>query len=180
MIGASGGVGTFAVQIAAAMGAEVSGVCSAAKADLVRSLGVEHVIDYAREDFTEGARRYDVILDTAGRRPLSQIRKALTPDGTLVIVGGEGGDRWTGGFIHRQVFASAISLIVGQRLRNVISKETRENLLDLKGFVEAGKVRPIVDRTYALEDAAQALRDEDEGHGRGKKVVVVSSAGESS
>ena len=180
VIGASGGVGTFAVQIAAAMGAEVTGVCSAAKADLVRSLGVERVIDYAREDFADGADRYDVIVDTAGRRPLSRLRKALTPDGTLVVVGGEGGDRWTGGFIHRQVFASAASLFVGQRLRSVMSKESRQDLLDLKGFVEAGQVRPIVDRTYALEDAAKALRDEDEGHGRGKKVVVVSPAGESS
>jgi NADPH:quinone reductase-like Zn-dependent oxidoreductase len=180
VIGASGGVGTFAVQIAAAMGAEVAGVCSAAKADLVRSLGVERVIDYAREDLADGAHRYDLILDTAGRRPLSRLRKALAPGGTLVIVGGEGGDRWTGGFIHRQVFASALSPLVGQRLRNVVSKESRDDLLDLKGFVEAGQMRPIVDRTYSLDDAAQALRDEDEGHGRGKKVVVVSSTGESS
>jgi NADPH:quinone reductase-like Zn-dependent oxidoreductase len=180
VIGASGGVGTFAVQIAAAMGAEISGVCSAAKADLVRSLGVERVIDYAVEDFTDGTARYDVILDTAGRRPLSRVRKALTPGGTLVIVGGEGGDRWTGGFIHRQVFASTLSMFVGHRLRAVMSKESRDDLLDLKGLVEAGQVRPIVDRTYALEDAAQALRDEDEGHGRGKKVVVVSPAGPSS
>jgi NADPH:quinone reductase-like Zn-dependent oxidoreductase len=177
VIGASGGVGTFAVQIAKALGAEVTGVCSAAKVDLVRSLGVERVIDYARGDLDDEAHRYDLILDTAGRRRLSYLRSALKPQGTLVLVGGEGGNRLTGGFVERQVGASVLSPFVRQRIRAVISKEHRDDLLDLKDFIEAGSVTPVVDRTYPLADAADALRDDDEGHGRGKKVVVVRPAG---
>ena len=173
VVGASGGVGTFAVQLAKAFDAQVTGVCSGEKADLVRSLGVDQVIDYTREDFAEGDQKYDLILDTAGRRPLSNMRRALTPKGTLVIVGGEGGDRLSGGFIQRQLGTMAVSPFVGHRLRAVISKERTEDLLYLKDVIEDGKLTPVVDRTFPLEEAAKAVLDEDEGHGRGKKVVTV-------
>ena len=128
VIGASGGVGTFAVQIAKAFGAEVTGVCSTAKVDLVRSLGADHVIDYTREDFADGGQRYDVILDIGGNRPLSQLRRALTPQGTLVIVGGETGGRWLGG-IDRQLRALLLSPFVGQKLGTFISSENNEDLM---------------------------------------------------
>jgi len=173
VVGASGGVGSFAVQLAKSFGAEVTGVCSGEKADLVRSLGVDQVIDYTREDFTEGEQKYDLIVDTAGRRPLSQLRRALVPKGTLVIVGGEGGDRVSGGFIQRQLGAMAVSPFVGHRLRAVISKERTEELLYLRDVIEAGSVTPLVGQTFPLEEAAKALSDEDEGHGRGKKVVTI-------
>ncbi len=173
VIGASGGVGTHAVQIAKAYGCHVTGVCSGAKAALVKSLGVDNVIDYTRQDLTDGRHRFDLILDTAGRRPLSSLREALNRHGTLVIVGGEGGGRLAGGFIWRRVVAMAASPFVRQQLRSLVSEESREDLLDLKKLVEAGSLVPVVDRTYQLEDVAAALRDEDEGHGRGKKVVVV-------
>ncbi len=116
VIGAAGGVGTLAVQIAKAFGAEVTGVCSTSKLDLVRSIGADDVIDYTREDFTDGSRTWDVIVDTAGRRPLRQLRRALTPKGTLVVVGGDGGGRWTGGFFRGMLRAPLVSLFVGQRL----------------------------------------------------------------
>lgn len=173
VIGASGGVGTHAVQIAKAYGAHVTGVCSGAKAALVKSLGVDNVIDYTRTDLTDGRHRFDLILDTAGRRSLSSLREALNRNGTLVIVGGEGGGRLAGGFFQRQLGAMAVSPFVRQRLRSLISEESREDLLDLKKLVEAGSLTPVVDRTYQLEDVAEALRNEDEGHGRGKKVVVI-------
>jgi NADPH:quinone reductase-like Zn-dependent oxidoreductase len=173
VIGASGGVGTFAVQLAKALEAQVTGVCRTSKVDLVESLGVDHVIDYTREDALNGSRRYELILDTAGRRPLTQLRSALTERGTLVIVGGEGGGRWAGGFVQRQIGAAVQSPVVRQRLRLLVAKERREYLLDLNEFIESGQVHPVVDRTYRLEDAPSALSDEDEGHGRGKKVVVV-------
>jgi NADPH:quinone reductase-like Zn-dependent oxidoreductase len=172
IIGASGGVGTFAVQLAKLFGAHVTGVCSTTKVDLVRSLGADHVIDYTHEDITDGTQRYDVILDTAGRRSLSHLRRALAPNGTLVIVGGEGGGRLTGGF-ERQLRAALLSPFVGQRLRSVVSTERQEDLLFLKDAIEAGKVTPVVSRTYPLEEAANALSDADEGHGRGKTVITV-------
>ena len=120
VIGASGGVGTFAVQLAKAFGAEVTGVCSTAKVDLVRSLGADHVIDYTREDFAEGEQRYDLILDIGGNASLSRLRRALTPNGTLVIVGGETGGRWLGG-TDRQIRALVLSPFVGQKLGTFIS-----------------------------------------------------------
>jgi NADPH:quinone reductase-like Zn-dependent oxidoreductase len=172
IIGASGGVGTFAVQLAKAFGAHVTGVCSTTKLDLVRSVGADQVIDYTREGFADGARRYDLILDTAGRRSLARLRRALTPQGTLVIVGGEGGGRLTGGF-ERQLRAAALSPFVGQRLRSVMSTERQEDLLFLKDLIEAGKVTPVISRTYPLEEAAKALGDADEGHGRGKTVITL-------
>jgi NADPH:quinone reductase-like Zn-dependent oxidoreductase len=173
IVGASGGVGTFAVQLAVAFGAHVTGVCSTAKVDLVESLGVDRVIDYTREDIADGGHRYDLILDTAGRRSLTPLRRALTARGTLVIVGGEGGDRWTGGFVQRQIGSALLSPLVPQRLRPLVAKERREDLLALNEFIEAGKVTPVIDRRHPLDEAAKALSDDEEGHGRGKKVVVV-------
>ncbi|MFN0090288.1 MAG: NAD(P)-dependent alcohol dehydrogenase [Acidimicrobiales bacterium] len=174
IIGASGGVGSFAVQLAKAFGAEVTGVCSTAKVGMVRSLGADHVIDYTRGDFAGGG-RYDLVLDTAGRRSLSQLRKALTPKGTLVIVGGEGGGRWTGGFQRQVLGAAVVSRFVRQRLCSLISREPREDLEVLKGLIEGGKVKPFISKTYPLHQAPSALRDADEGHGLGKVVVTLAS-----
>ncbi len=172
IIGASGGIGTFAVQLAKAFGAEVTGVCSTTKVDTVRSLGADHVIDYMRDDFAEMAQRYDVILDMAGNRPLSTLRRALTPEGTLVIIGGEEGGRWLGG-TDRQIRALLLSPFVRQRLRTFVAKEGAEDLLVLKELIESGKVTPVIDRTYALREAAGAIRHLDEGHARGKLVLSV-------
>ena len=174
IIGAAGGVGTYAVQLAKAFGAVVTGVCSTSKAELVRTIGADEVIDYTREDFTDGSRRFDLILDTAGRRPLSQLRRALTPQGTLVIVGGEGGDRWLGGF-QRQIFAPLRSLFTEQKLLGLISKERQQDLLTLKALIEAGKLTPVIDRTFPLNQAPQAMRYIEQGHARGKVVVTVSN-----
>jgi NADPH:quinone reductase-like Zn-dependent oxidoreductase len=172
IIGASGGVGTFAVQLAKLFGAHVTGVCSTTKVELVRSIGADRVIDYTREDFVDAPDRYHVIVDTAGRRPLAHLRRALTPRGTLVIVGGEGGGRLTGGFV-RQLGAALLSPLVGQRLRPLGSTARQEDLLFLKGVIEEGKLTPVISRTYPLAEAAKALSDADEGHGRGKVVITV-------
>ena len=158
VIGAAGGVGSLAVQIAKARGATVTAVSSGSKADLVRSLGADDVIDYTREDFTDGSRRWDVIIDTAGRRPLSALRRALTPKGTLVIVGGDGGGDWTGGFFRGMLRAPIVSLFVGQRLRGLATKITQEDLAALAELVEAGTVMPVIDRTYPLIEAPDAIR----------------------
>jgi NADPH:quinone reductase-like Zn-dependent oxidoreductase len=173
VIGAAGGVGSLAVQIAQARGATVTGVASGSKADLVRSLGADDVIDYTREDFTDGSRRWDVIIDNAGRRPLSQLRKALTPKGTLVIVGGDGGGNWTGGFFRGMLRAPIVSLFVGQRLRGLATKITQEDLAALAELVEAGTVTPVIDRTYPLIEAPDAIRYLAEGHAAGKIIVTV-------
>jgi len=174
IIGAAGGVGTYAVQLAKAFGAVVTGVCSTSKAELVRSIGADEVIDYTREDFTDGTRQFDLILDTAGRRPLSELRRALTPQGTLVIVGGEGGDRWLGGF-QRQIFAPLRSRFSEQKLLGLISKERHQDLMTLKDLIEAGNFTPVLDRTYPLSEAAQAIRYLEQGHARGKVVITVSN-----
>jgi NADPH:quinone reductase-like Zn-dependent oxidoreductase len=173
IIGAAGGIGTFAVQLAKAFGAVVTGICSSAKLDLVRSIGADDVIDYTREDFTDGARRYDLILDMAGNRPLSKLRRALNPRGTLVIVGGEGGGRWLGGFDRGVVRAPLLSLFVGQTLRPLIVRERSEDLLVLKELIEAGKVTPVIDHVYRLSEVPDAIRFVGEGHARGKLVVAV-------
>src|SRR5918994_59067 len=173
IIGAAGGVGTHAVQLAKAFGAVVTGVCSTSKAELVRAIGADEVIDYTREDFTDGTRQFDLILDTAGRRPLSQLRRALTPQGTLVIVGGEGGDRWLGGF-QRQMFAPVRSRFTEQKLMGLVSKERQQDLLTLKDLIEAGKLTPVIDRTYPLREAPQAIRYLEQGHARGKVVLTIS------
>lgn len=173
IVGAAGGVGTFAVQIAKALGAHVTGVCSSTKLDLVRSIGADDVIDYTRENFVDGAHRYDLILDTAGNRPLAQLRRALAPLGTLVIVGGEGGGRWLGGF-DRQIFrAPILSLFVGQTMRPLIAKESTQDLIAMKELIEAGKVKPVIDRTYPLSEAPDAIRYLAEGHAQGKVVILV-------
>jgi len=172
IIGASGGVGTFAVQLAKAFGAEVTAVCSTTKVDMVRSLGADHVIDYTRDDFADGEQRYDVILDIGGNSSLSRLRRALAPKGTLVIVGGEGGGRWLGG-TDRQLRALLLSRFVGQKLTTFISKENHEDMLVLTELIEAGKVTPVIDRTYPLTEAPQAIRYLEQGHARGKVVITV-------
>ena len=173
VIGAAGGVGSFAVQLAKAFGAQVTGVASTTKVELVRSLGADEVIDYTREDFTDGAQHYDLIVDTAGRRSLAQLRRALTRRGTLVIVGGEGGGRWLGGFDRQILRAPLLSALVRQRLRPLVSKERSEDLVVLKELIEAGKVMPVIDRTYPLRKVPEAIRYLEQGHAGGKVVITV-------
>jgi NADPH:quinone reductase-like Zn-dependent oxidoreductase len=170
--GAGGGVGTFAVQIAAALGAEVTGVCSTRNVELVRSIGAAHVIDYTMEDFTAGPTRYDVILDNVSNLPLAQLRKALTPTGALVLNGG-GSPGHVFGPIATILKAVAVNLFVSQRLRPLPSKESREELLAVTELIEGGMLRPIVDRTYSLADAAEGLSYVEQGHARGKVAVTV-------
>jgi len=172
VLGASGGVGSFAVQIAKAYGAHVTGVCSTAKLDLVRSLGADDVLDYTSADVTDGARTYDVVIDTGGSRPLRHLRRALTPDGTLVVVGGENGGKWLGGS-DRLLRAPAMNLFVSQRLKTVMAKESGQDLVVLAGLAESGAITPAVDRTFPLAEAADALRHLSEGRARGKVVVEV-------
>jgi NADPH:quinone reductase-like Zn-dependent oxidoreductase len=172
IIGASGGVGTFAVQIAKAFGAEVTGVCSTAKVDLVRALGADHVIDYSRDDFADGEHRYDAILDIGGNRRLSHLRRALTPRGRLVIVGGETGGRWLGG-TDRQLRALLLSPLVSQKLGTFVSAENAEDLAAVRELIESGKVSPAIDRTYPLSETPAAIRYVLEGRARGKVVIAV-------
>ena len=173
VIGAGGGVGSFAVQLAKAFGAEVTGVCSAAKADFVRSLGADAVIDYTREDFADGSQRYDLIVDTAGNRSLAHLRRALAAKGALAIVGGEWGNRWTGGFGRQIVRAPVLSLFVGQRLRPVTAKEHYSDLEVLRRYIEVGDVTPAVDRIYPLSEVPAAIRHLRSGDVRGKLVVTL-------
>ncbi len=170
VIGASGGVGSYAVQLAKYFGAEVTGVCGTAKADLVRSIGADHVIDYTRADFADGQRRYDLILDTGGNSSLSRLRRALTRRGTLVIAGGEGA-RWTG--VGRQLRALALSVLVRQRLTMYVSRHRQADLDTLRVLTERGEVIPVVDRTYPLAETPKAMRRLYAGHARGKIVISV-------
>jgi 2-desacetyl-2-hydroxyethyl bacteriochlorophyllide A dehydrogenase len=172
IIGASGGVGTYAVQLAKAFGAEVTGVCSTTKVDLVRSMGADHVIDSTRDDFAAGQQRYDVILDIGGNSSLSRLRRALTPKGTLVIAGGETDGRWLGGS-DRQLRALVLSRFVEQKLTTFIASENREDLIVLKELIESGRVTPVIDRTYPLAEAPQAIRYLEQGQARGKVVISV-------
>jgi NADPH:quinone reductase-like Zn-dependent oxidoreductase len=172
IIGASGGVGTYAVQIAKAFGAHVTGVCSTKKVDMVRSIGADHVIDYTQEDFAEGEERYDLILDIGGNSSLSRLRRALASRGTLVIVGGEGGGRWLGG-TDRQIRALVLSLFVSQKLGTFVNKENHEDMIVLGELIESGKVTPVIDRTYPLAEVPEAMRYLEEGHARGKVVITV-------
>jgi NADPH:quinone reductase-like Zn-dependent oxidoreductase len=169
--GASGGVGTFAVQIAKTLGAEVTGVCSTRNVELVRSLGADHVIDYTKTDFTRTGLRYDAILDNVEARSLSAVRRALTPSGTLIPNSGRGG-RWVGP-LGRIVKARARSLLTRQTLQPLFSVEKRQDLLVLAELLEAGQLTPVIDRTYPLSEAAEALRYVGAGHTRGKVVVTV-------
>jgi NADPH:quinone reductase-like Zn-dependent oxidoreductase len=173
IIGASGGVGTYAVQIAKAFGAHVSGVCSTKKVEMVRSIGADHVIDYTQEDFADvHDQRYDLILDIGGNSSLSRLRRALASLGTLVIVGGEGGGRWLGG-TDRQLRAIMLSPLVGQKLGTFVNKENHEDLMVLGELIESGKVTPVIDRTYPLAEVPEAIRYLEEGRARGKVVITV-------
>src|ERR687894_2237422 len=172
IIGASGGVGTYAVQIAKALDAHVTGVCSTQKVEMVRSIGADHVIDYKREDFAEGDQRYDVIVDIGGNSSLARLRRALSPRGTLVIVGGEGGGRWLGG-LERQLWATMLSPFVSQKLGTFVSTPNHEDLLVLKELVESGKVTPVIDRTYPLAEVPEAMRYLEGGHAKGKVLISV-------
>jgi NADPH:quinone reductase-like Zn-dependent oxidoreductase len=172
IIGASGGVGTFAVQIAKAFGAEVTGVCSTAKTDLVRAIGADHVIDYTRDDFADAKHRYDVILDIGGNSRLSHLRRALTARGRLVIVGGENGGRWLGG-TDRQLRALLLSPLVSQKLGTFIASENAKDLEVLRDLIESGKVAPVIDRTYPLSETPAAIRHVMAGRARGKVVISI-------
>ena len=169
--GASGGVGTFAVQIAKSFGADVTGVCSTRNVDLVRSIGADQVIDYTKEDFTQTEQRYDVMLDLIGNRSLSDCRRALTQRGTYVLVGVRDLGRWFG--LARQIKALLLSPFVRQRMRVFVVRHNREDLAVLKELVEAEKVAPVIDRRYELSEVPEALRHQGEGHTRGKIVIAV-------
>ncbi len=172
VLGASGGVGSYAVQLAKAFGAEVTGVCSTPKVDLVRSLGADHVLDYTREDFADGSHRYDLVLDIAGNPTLSRLRRALTPNGTAVIVGGEEGGRWTGGF-GRSLRAPVLSPFLRQRLTMLASKERASDLERLTPLLEGGSVTPRIDRTYSLDRVPEAMRHLEAGKARGKVAISI-------
>ncbi|WAZ25787.1 NAD(P)-dependent alcohol dehydrogenase [Streptomyces cinnabarinus] len=172
--GASGGVGTFAVQLGKAYGAEVTAVCSARNTDLARSLGADRVIDYAREDFTRAGRRYDVVLDLVGNHSLTAFRRALTPSGTLVLSGGgvyEGGSLLgpMGLFLKRRLMAP----FARQRLLELPAHQSKKNLAALRELAESGRIAPVVERTYPLSEAAEAIRYLEVEHARAKVVITV-------
>jgi NADPH:quinone reductase-like Zn-dependent oxidoreductase len=175
IIGASGGVGTFAVQIAKTFDANVTGVCSTRNVDMVRSLGADHVIDYTKEDFTKRGETYDVIFQLAGTASPLACRRALTPKGTLLLSSGESSGRWIGP-ISRILAAIVGSPFVGQKLVPFIAKRSADDLRVLKGLIEAGKVTPVIDRTYPLREAPEAIRYVEEGHTQGKVVVTVADS----
>jgi NADPH:quinone reductase-like Zn-dependent oxidoreductase len=172
IIGASGGVGTYAVQLAKALGATVTGVASTAKAGLVRSIGADQVIDYTREDFADGRQHYDLILDIGGNSPLSRLRRALTPKGTLVLAGGEGA-RWTG--VGRQLRALMLSPLVPQRLTMYVSSTSKRqaDLEELRQQIEAGHLTPVVGKTYPLADVPEAIRHLESGRAQGKIAITI-------
>ena len=171
VVGASGAVGSIAVQVAKADGAEVTGVCGPRAQQLATAIGADHVIDYSREDFTDGTHRYDVIIDVFGRTPIRRLRRALTPHGRLVITGGEG-DRWIGG-TQRQLGAMLFSPFVGQSLRAFVAKENAETLQAVNDLVAAGKLRPVLGRSYPLVEAADAVGALEAGAGSGRIVLTV-------
>ena len=170
--GAGGGVGTYAVQIAAALGAEVTGVCSTRNVELVRSIGAAHVVDYTREDFTGGRLRYDVILDNVSSLPLARLRRALAPKGILVLNGG-GSPGHVFGPVAGLLRAVVANTFVSQRLRPLPSRQNQAELLAVTGLIEGGKLMPVIDRTYPLADTAKGLRTVEQGHTRGKIVITV-------
>jgi NADPH:quinone reductase-like Zn-dependent oxidoreductase len=169
--GASGGVGSYAVQLARAFGAEVTGVCSTAKTDLVRSLGAAHVMDYTQDDFAAGPGRYDLIIDIAGNPTLSQLRRALTPAGTAVITGGEESGSWTG--MGRQLRALALSPFIRQRLTMLTPRQRSADLERLTALIEAGTVTPSIGATYPLAQVPEAMRHLESGQARGKIVITI-------
>ena len=170
--GAGGGVGSYAVQLARAMGAEVTGVCSTSKLDFVRSLGAVNVIDYTREEITTGDRRYDAIIDLAGSRSVSTLRRALAPSGTLVLLGGEGGGTWLG--MGRQAWSQIIGIGARQKFRSPLALVNQGDLRILKEMLETGKLKPVVDRRYPLSEVPTAVRVLAAGHSRGKSVITLS------
>jgi len=172
--GASGGIGTFAVQIAKSLGAHVTGVASTRNLDLVRSIGADEVVDYTKEDFTKSGRRYDVILDNVANHSLSELRGALNPTGTLVPNGGNFGNRWLAGG-GRVLSARLVSRFVSQTLRPFLVSQTLEDLDVLKELIEAGTLAPVLDRAFPLSDASQALRHVGEGHAQGKTVITMAA-----
>ena len=172
VIGASGGVGTYAVQLAKAFGAEVTGVSSTAKVDLVRSIGADRVLDYTRDDYLDGSEKYDLILDIGGNNRLARLRRALTSKGTLVIVGGEEGGSLTGGF-GRSIRALVVSMFVSQRLTMLASKERHTDLEALRPFLENGQVVPVIDTTYSLAEVPSAMEQLEAGRVRGKIAISI-------
>ncbi len=169
--GAAGGVGTFAVQIAKVFGAEVTGVCSTRNVELVRSLGADHVIDYTQAEFTKGGQRYDVLLDMVANHPLRECRRILRPQGIYLLVGGPEG-RWAGP-LARLLQTLVLSPFVKQKMMLVIAKRKKEDLAFLAELIESGKIRPVIDRRYKLNEAAEAVRYVEEGHARGKVIITV-------
>jgi NADPH:quinone reductase-like Zn-dependent oxidoreductase len=171
VLGASGGVGSFAVQIAKAYHAEVTGVCSAAKVDFVRSLGADHVVDYTRDDFADGRQHYDLILDLGGSSGVMRLRRALTPEGIAVMVGGEEGGRFTGG-MGRQLRALVLARLTRQRLTTVLCKERSADLEELARLIAEGTLTPALDRVYPLEQVSKAMRDLEAGKVCGKCAIT--------
>ena len=172
IIGASGGVGTFAVQIAKSFGADVTGVCSTRNVELVRLLGADDVIDYTQEDFTQSGQKYDLILQLAGTRSPSDCRRALTSKGTLLLSSGESRGRWIGP-VGRMIKAAALSPFVSQKLGSFLAKSDQHDLQFVKELIEAGKVKPVIDRTYPLSETPEAISYLEEGHSRGKVVITM-------
>lgn len=170
VIGASGGVGTFAVQLAKAFGAQVTGACRTSKMDLVRAIGADHVLDYTATDITDGSRRYDVIIDIGGNRPLAHLRRALTERGTLVITGGDEGGAVFGG-MGRNLRAQLLSLFVSQKLTAFIARQRQADLVTLAGLTVSGAITPAIERSYPLGQAQNAVRHLIDGHARGKVVI---------
>ena len=170
--GASGGVGTFAVQIAKSLGAEVTGVCSGRNVDLVRSLGADHVVDYTKEDFTKSAERYDVILDNVGTQPLSGFRRVLKPNGICVMIGGGGPNegKWVGP-MARPIKAMVISPFISQKMSMMMAQGNKDDLTSLADLMQSGKVKPVIDRTYKLNEVPQAIAYVETGRARGKVVI---------
>ena len=172
IVGASGGVGTFAVQIAKYFDAEVTGVCSTRNVEMVRSLGTDHVIDYTREDFTQSGQKYDLIFQLAGTRSPSECRRALTSDGTLVLSSGESDGRWIGP-VDRIIKALVLSPFVSEKMASFTVKPDRDDLQFLRQLIEAGTLTPVIDSTYPLAEVPEAIRYLEKGHARGKVVITV-------
>jgi NADPH:quinone reductase-like Zn-dependent oxidoreductase len=170
--GASGGVGTFAVQLAKAFGAEVTGVCSTANMEMVASIGADRVIDYTREDFTRAGRRYDLLVDIAGNRTLAETRRVLAPKGVLVGVGGPDKGRWIGP-LGRSVTMALLSPAVSQRMVFFLARQNKADLAVLRELLQAGKITPVIDRAYPLDEAAEAIHYLEKGHARGKVAITV-------